>query len=132
MTDGKKPNEQRQRKRFWVRDDVVVIFSSPDAMTGRLIDISMGGLTFDCVTDQVLPLEATKLDICLTGSTLFLCDLPCRNIWEFSIYERKATSLHRKRCGVQFGELAPDQKRQLKYFIQNHTTGEVAPDDSER
>jgi hypothetical protein len=34
-----------------------------------------------------------------------------------------------KRCGVQFGELTPDQKSQLEDFTQNHTTGEVQAQD---
>jgi len=125
MTSKKEPVEQRQHKRFRVRDDTVVIFRSPDAGMARLIDISMDGLTFDWVTSEILPVEASKLDICRTGRLCILYNLPCQSIWEFSIYEKKPTSLHRKRCGVQFGELTPDQKSQLEHFIQNPTTGEV-------
>jgi hypothetical protein len=125
MASKKEPVEQRQYKRFRVRDDTVVIFRFPDAEMGRLIDISMGGLTFDWVTSEVLPIEVTKLDICRTGSLFILYNLPCQSIWELSIYEKHPTSLHRKRCGVQFGELTPEQRFQLEHFIQNHTTGEV-------
>ena len=96
---------------------------------GRLIDTSMGGLTFDWVTSEVLPIEATKLDICRTGSLFILYNLPCQSIWELSIYEKHPASLHRKRCGVQFGELTPDQESQLEHFIQNHTKGEVQAQD---
>jgi len=126
MTKGKKLVEQRQHKRFRVRDDAVVIFKSPDVGMGRIIDISMDGLTFDYVTSQVLPIKATKLDICLTGTSFCLYDLPCRSIWELSIYKKPPTSLlHRKQCGVQFGGLTDIQKSQLEDFIQNHTTGTV-------
>jgi hypothetical protein len=72
MASKKEPVEQRQYKRFRVRDDTVVIFRSPDAGMGRLIDISVGGLTFDWVTSEVLPIEVTKLDICGTGSLFIL------------------------------------------------------------
>jgi hypothetical protein len=126
MATEKKPVEQRQCKRFRVRSEVVVLLSPHDAEMGQLRDVSMGGLTFDFVTSQVLPIEATRLDICPMGSAFLLCDLPFRSIWELSIYETKPTSLHRKRCGVQFGELTPDQIRLLEYFINNYTTGETA------
>ncbi|MBW2171957.1 MAG: PilZ domain-containing protein [Deltaproteobacteria bacterium] len=129
MASKKEPVDRRQRKRFRVRDDTVVIFRSPDAGMGRLIDISMGGLTFNWVTSEVLPIEATKLDICRTGSLFILYNLPCQSIWELSVYETRPTSLHTKRCGVQFGELTPDQISQLEHFIQNHTTGEVQAQD---
>jgi c-di-GMP-binding flagellar brake protein YcgR len=125
MSSKKEPVEQRQGKRHRVRGDAVVIFGTPEVGTGRLIDISMGGLTFDWVTSQVLPVQATKLDICQTGCSFSLCDLPCVSIWELSIYEKHPTSLHRKRCGVEFGELTESQKAHLGDFIQNHTTGEV-------
>ena len=129
MVKQKKVVDQRQLKRFLVREDTVVIFRSPDAGMGRLIDISMGGLTFDWVTSEVLPIEATRVDICRTGSLFILYNLPCRTIWELSIYEKRPTSLHRKRCGLQFGKLTPQQVSQLKYFIQNHTTSEVQVQD---
>lgn len=125
MAGEKERGEQRQHRRFRVWEDTVVIFRPPDAGMGRLIDISMGGLTFDWVTTEVLPIEATKLDICRTRSLFILYDLPCQSIWELSIYEKHPTSLHRKRCGVKFGELTPDQESRLKHFIQNHTTGKV-------
>lgn len=129
MAGKKEPVERRQCKRFRVREDTVVIFRSPDAGMGRLIDISMGGLTFDWVTSEVLPIEAAKLDICRTDSLFILYNLPCQSIWELSIYEEHPTSLHRKRCGVQFGELTPDQKSQLEHFIQSHTMGEAQAQD---
>ena len=129
MTSKKEQVEQRQCKRFRVREDTVVTFRSPEAGMGRLIDISVNGLTFDWVTSEVLPIEATKLDICRADSLFILYNLPCQCIWELSIYEKRPTSLHRKRCGVKFGELTSDQKSQLDHFIQNHTTGEVQAQD---
>jgi hypothetical protein len=132
MAGKKEPVEHRQCKRFRVREGTVVIFRFPDAGMGRLIDISRGGLTFDWVTSEVLPIEATKLDICRTDSLFILYNLPCQSIWELSIYEKHPATLHRKRCGVQFGELTSDQKSQLEHFIQNHTRGEVQVQDLDR
>ncbi len=125
MTIQKEVVEQRQHKRFRVRDDAFVMLKPPDTGTGRLIDISMGGLTFEHVSSRASPIEATELDICLTGSTFILYDVQCRSIWELSIYEKSDTPLYRRRYGVQFDELTTAQIRLLEYFIENHTMGEV-------
>jgi hypothetical protein len=123
MVKQKEVVEQRQDKRFGVQDGAMVIFKPSDAGMGRLIDISMGGLTFDYVTSQAPPtVEAAKLDIILTDSVFSLYDIPCQSIWELTIYEKSPTSKYRKRCGVKFGELTSEQRRLLEYFIEKHTT----------
>jgi hypothetical protein len=125
MVKQKEAVEQRQHKRFRVQDGAIIIFKPSDAGMGRLIDISMGGLTFDYLTSQAPPtVEAAKLDILLTDSAFGLYDVPCQSIWELTIYEKPPTSKYRKRCGVKFGELTSEQRRLLEYFIEKHTTAE--------
>jgi hypothetical protein len=126
MTSKKEPFERRQEKRFRVKEGALVILKPADTGTGRIIDISMGGLTFEHLSSQRAPFEATELDILLTGSAFSLYDVPCRSIWNLTIYEKPQASLYKTRYGVQFGELTPGQMSLLEYFIQNHTTGEAA------
>jgi hypothetical protein len=54
----------------------------------------------------------------------FSCDkIPCKTIWDCSTpREFSLGSLALRHCGVQFGKLGDDQKVDLKYFIENHTT----------
>jgi hypothetical protein len=125
MTTKKKLVERRQQKRFQARDGAFVILKSPHTGMGPLIDIGMDGLRFDYVSWRALPVVTIALDIFLTGSAFSLYDAPCRSIWGETIYETPPSPLYWKRCGVQFGELTPDQISQLEYFIENHTTGEV-------
>jgi len=125
MASSQELVERRKHKRFWVRGGAFVILKPSDIGSGRLIDISMGGLSFDYHTSQALPIEATELDIFLTDSPVRVSDVPCRSIWDLKTYESPPASLYRRQCGVLFGELTPVQKRQLEYFIENHTIGEV-------
>jgi hypothetical protein len=125
MADRKNESEQRKQKRFRVKDDASVILRSPDAGMGRLIDISMGGLTFEYVTNQAPPIEATSVDIVLTDNAFTLDNIPCRKIWSLTLYQTRQTSLHAIQYGVKFGELTPQQENLLKYLIDNHTVEEL-------
>lgn len=126
MASSQKPVEKRKHKRFQVRPGAFVLLKPSGIAACRLLNISMDGLTFDSISTQAEPIEATELDIFLTDSPVRVSDVPCRSIWDLTIYERPSISLHRRRCGVQFGKLTPDQKTQLEYFIQNNTIGEAA------
>ncbi len=123
MTNTKARVEQRKHKRFRVQDGAFVILRPTDTGVGRLIDISMGGLTFDYVTRKAPSIEATELDIFLTDSDFRLYEFPCQSVWDLITYEIPTTAVHKRRCGVQFGELTQSQVFQLEHFIQNYTTG---------
>ena len=119
--------ERRKDKRFLVRNGAFVTLGSSDSVVGRIIDVSMGGLTFYCVDCQRPSLKATELEIFVTGNAFRLGEVPCQSIWDLTLPEVAPSSLHTKQCGVQFGDLTPYQKSQLEHFIQHHTKGEVKP-----
>jgi hypothetical protein len=74
----------------------------------------MGGLAFDYLTGKAPSIEATNLEVFLTDS-----------LFRLAIYEMEHCTLHKRRCGVQFGELTENQVSQLEHFIENFTTGEA-------
>ena len=125
MLNAKVQPDRRQHKRFRVQGGAFVILRPGVPGVGRLVDISMGGLRFEYMSWHAAPIEAAKLDICMTGSAFALYDIPCQRIWEETIYEKPPASLYWKRCGVEFGELTPQQVSQIEYFIKNHTKGET-------
>jgi hypothetical protein len=125
MADSQELVEKRKHKRFQVRPGAFVLLKPSGIAACRLLNISMDGLTFDSISTQAEPIEATELDIFLTDSPVRVSDVPCRSIWDLTIYEKPSISLHRRRCGVQFGKLTPDQKTQLEYFIRKNTIGEA-------
>jgi hypothetical protein len=123
--EAKAQIERRQEKRLRVKSGALIMLKPPDAGIGRLIGISMGGLTFEHLTSQSAPFQATELDILITGSGFRLQDIPCKSIWNLAMYEKPLAPLYKTRYGVQFGALTPVQIRLLEYLVQNHTTGEI-------
>jgi hypothetical protein len=123
MTDTKVLVERRKHKRFVAKSGAFVILRPFDTGAGRLINISMGGLMFEYVSTKEPSAIATEAEIFVTDSVFRLYGVPCHSVWDLPIYEMPDMSLHKRRCGVQFGELSPHQTTQLKYFIDHYTSG---------
>ncbi len=117
--------ERRKHKRFSVFEGAFVALRPSDSGVGRLIDISLGGLTFDYVTMQPSSVKATELDIFVTDSVFRLFEIPIQSVWDLTTFDFPTSPLHKRRCGVEFGDLTPHQKLQIEYFIENHTADEV-------
>lgn len=125
MIARKEELERRKLKRFQARHGVFVILRPSDTGLGRLIDISMDGLTLEYITTQEPKIQPTELEIFLTNSPFRLYEIPCKTITDVLTFQTNDRSLSKRRRGIQFGELTPGQVAQLEYFIQNHTTGEL-------
>jgi hypothetical protein len=115
--------ERRKHKRFLIpkNKSAFVELRPPDNGMGRLIDISMGGLTFDYVATQRPSVKPTELNIFVANSGFRLSGIPIRSVWDLHTYEIPTTPLHRRQCGVEFGHLTSYQKLQIESFIENHT-----------
>ena len=124
MLNVKVQPDRRQYQRFQVQDGAYLRLRHSDTGLGRLIDISMRGLAFYYVGTKPPSFKATELEIFVTDGGFRLHGIPCHSIWDLALYEIPTTSLQKRRCGVQFGELTESQIAQLEYFIQNYTTGE--------
>jgi hypothetical protein len=118
--------ERRKHKRFTVPKNkhAFVALRPSDNGMGRLIDISMGGLTFDYITTQSPSVKATELDIFLATSGFRLFEMPIRSVWSLNTYDIPSTPLHKRRIGVEFGDLTSFQRSQIEHFIKNHTIDE--------
>lgn len=125
MTSGKVQVERRKHKRFRVQDGAFVVPKMSDGGAGRFKEISMNGLRFEYAVSQEQSIEVTELGIYVSYSGFRLYGIPCKPIWDFVTYEVPATSLQIRQCGMEFGELTPQQESQLEYFIQNHTISKV-------
>jgi hypothetical protein len=126
MTDTKEPVERRKHKRFKVLSDAFVILKPSDTVAGRIIDISMDGLTFEYFAGKGQAIQPTELEIIAVSRTFRLTNIPCQAIRDLVTYDSPLTTIKGKRCGVQFGELTEAEKSRLGYFIENHTTAAPA------
>jgi hypothetical protein len=125
MTNKRVESEARNHQRFRAGEGVFVILKPSHSHVGRLIDISMGGLAFDYVVDGVLPKPPAELEIFVKGGAFRMNGIPCKAIWAKTTEEGRVSTLKKRRCGVQFGELTDQQKAKLKEFIETYTTGEA-------
>ncbi len=121
MPSTKPRFERRRHSRFKVLSDAFVILKPSDTAVGRIIDISMDGLTFEYLLGKGRPNEPTELEIVVTDGTFHFNHIPCKAIWDLTTYESPHTSTRGKRCGVQFGDLTDGEQAQLEHFIEKHT-----------
>jgi hypothetical protein len=119
---GKKV-ERRQEKRFRVQHGAFVMFRPSDTGVGRLIDISMHGLTLDYISSKEPEIQPSELDIFVVNSPFRLHGLPCETITDFVTFTTYDGALSKRRRGVQFGKLTESQETLLIHFIHHHTTG---------
>ena len=124
MTNRKERFERRRRKRFLVHNGAFVILKPSNTHMGRLVDINMYGLALEYINVDEPVIKPVELEIFVANNP-FRMNLSCETIYDLTIYESPLSSWNKKRCGVEFGELTPDQTSQLKYFMEHHTTGEV-------
>lgn len=102
-----------------------VLLGPDSARIGTLINVSLGGLMFEYVTMKAPSDEATELEILVPNGEFRLDRVPCQVIWDTATSQFPETPLHKRRCGVQFGELTQTQIAQLEDLIQNYAVGEV-------
>jgi hypothetical protein len=121
MTDTKEPVERRKRERCQIQHGAFVILKSCDNKVGRIVDISLDGLTFIYDPSGEGSATATQLDIFVAGSPIHMNKIPCRTISDVEIDSDIYRSLIKRRCGMQFGTLRQDQIFQLNYLVQHNT-----------
>jgi hypothetical protein len=118
-------SENRDHMRFRAREGIFVVLKPSYSHVGRLIDISMGGLAFDYVVDDVLPKPPAELEIFVKGGAFRLNGIPCEAIWADTTNEGRITVIRKRTCGIRFGRLTDDQKAKLKELIDTFTIGKV-------
>ncbi|UCG81250.1 MAG: PilZ domain-containing protein [Desulfobacterales bacterium] len=124
MLSKKLQVERRKHKRFRVQDGAFVMLRPSHSHMGRIVDISMSGLAFECFGEEEPATRPKELEIFVTDSS-FRLNMPCQLVYGLPTYESPLTSYKKKRCGVQFGDLTEYQTSLLADFIEHHTLGEV-------
>ena len=117
--------EKRKFTRFRAQDDAFAALRGNSTKVGKIKDISLNGLAFRYLAEE-MPKEAfTRVEIFLTGNGFHLSGVPCTMVYD----EKKSTStslaMSTYRCGLKFGPLEAGQKDKLEFFLNNHTIGEV-------
>jgi c-di-GMP-binding flagellar brake protein YcgR len=121
-------SERRRYTRFRAQDTAYAAVGAEYTHVGRLIDIGIGGLALEYLTDDNAQLMNPPVDIFVREKNFHLSKLPCKIIYNMRIDApgqplTSANGLIRKRCGVEFKSLSKTHKKQLEVFLSNHIVG---------
>ena len=118
--------ERRKHPRFRVPQAACVALRSDYLRFAQIERVSMNGLEFSYVADSGPVSEPFELDIFLAGGSFYLHKVPFTRLSDYETgNDTQFPWLPVRRCGVKFGELTPNQKNMLEYFIHNHTIRET-------
>jgi len=115
--------EQRQHFRYGIRDVEFHVFSHGTQTSGRLVNISRGGLAFQFVAGPMKATECRALDILGPGSDRFyISDIACRGTYDIGVLAEgaKFTGVETRLRGVQFTDLTEEQTRKLTELIDRY------------
>ena len=121
-------SERRKYIRFQAQDTAYAAVGAEFAHVGRLIDISIGGLALEYLTDDDAQLMNPPVDIFVREKNFHLAKLPCKIIYNMRLdtsgkTQTLANGLIRKRCGLEFKFLSESHKKQLEAFLRDHIVG---------
>jgi len=121
-------SERRKYIRFQAQDTAYAAVGAEFAHVGRLIDISIGGLALEYLTDDDAQLMNPPVDIFVREKNFHLAKLPCKIIYNMRLDTHGTTQMStngllRKRCGLEFESLSETHKKQLESFLRNHVVG---------
>ena len=119
---------QRRWSRFQVpSDSACTVFKCHrfrPSLMGNIVDIGLGGLSFCYISTEKCSLRSSHIDILLTDGSFHLNKVRVNTISDFEIDGETSVGFETRQCGVQFGDLTDNQKSDLRYFIQTHTTAD--------
>ena len=121
MPITKRPVERGKQKRFKVQSDVFVILSRPYMGMGRILVLSVDGMTFEYFTCDEPAGRPSELEIITADRSFHLKNIPCQAIWDLTNDENLLTPIKRRRYGMKFGHLTEAEKAELFDFIDNCT-----------
>ena len=119
MAESAVHQERRQHARSPVTSGIiaVLIASSPEII-GSVTDISLGGARITYHNPKSREIDYSKLKVDLISDDRFVEAIPCRNAWDRSVESSNfITSGELRQCGIQFGDLNPNQVYLLRSFI---------------
>jgi c-di-GMP-binding flagellar brake protein YcgR len=98
----------------------VAVFA-PTPTLARVRDISLGGLGLEYLEGRPADRDWNEVNLFFAGSRHYLPSLPLKVVYDRGKDEQGLlqTRLHKRFCGVEFGELAPHQATQLQSLITN-------------
>lgn len=111
--------KHRKHKRYKARDGLTVVLDRKFPNGDQILDIGMGGMTFNYI-DKGEPLkEKFEIDICVDGE-LTLQNAKVKLVSNIEVGDISFQGKSIRRISVQFLSLTPVQEFDLKALIKSH------------
>jgi len=115
--------ERRKAKRYQVKTGIFAIINKS---SGQIIDISLNGLAFRYIADEEKKNGSSELNIFVMEDSFLLEKVPFKVVSDQDLDNKfNFSPIVMKRRSVQFKDLTPHQKTQLKDFISMYSLWEV-------
>ena len=112
-------SKHRKYKRFRVRGGLTVVLDPESPNGDEILDIGMGGLTFNYVRRGEPLEEKSKIDL-YVDNELYLEKLKVKLVSNIEVGDISFSSKNIRRISVQFLSLTPVQEFDLKALIKSH------------
>ena len=114
--------DQRTHPRFSVKEGAIAAIKPYSDVLGQIIDISIGGLSFQYLDSHFNSKQGKNMLILFTKADFLLEDIPFSTVADFKMAEsNRFSSLPMRRRCVRFKSLSLDQTQSLMHFILSHT-----------
>jgi len=118
--------DRRNTKRFRIKEGSFAALLPHSNKLGQIADLSKGGLSFLYLDMGEGSNESSELDIYVAGDDFYLSKLAVKTVSDIRIPNKiPINPVVMRRCGVQFGDLAPEQTSSLDLFVQTYANGEI-------
>ena len=116
-----------QINRMSMGEIACAVYNSKPAIMGQIVDVSQGGLSFDCI-DEAWPSEKSlKLDILSANDKFYMGRIKFKPVHERKSKDTTSLSpIRMKKQGIQFVDLSFKQLSRLERFLRHHTDGEAS------
>jgi hypothetical protein len=115
--------DQRQHPRYRIRDTEFHVFNQGNQTTGKLVNISNGGLAFQFRPEPGKKIEYRAIDILgPEPDRFYLPGIACRSIYNISVLaeDQSFKGAENRLCGLQFIDLTEEQTQKLTTLIDRY------------
>jgi len=127
------PERRRPIRHIPLEQNAFAALGHNFARTGKIKNISLGGLSFEYIVGQIIPAsDNSRVDIFLTNMPLHIRSVQCQAVYDelISVPQMEsdiASSLAVRRAGIKFIMLTEKHKEQLNMLLSLFCTGPVQP-----
>ncbi len=119
MVSGDTVLERRGKKRYEAKGGCLVILGGDPIKPWQILDISEEGLAFRYIGGAAVIGSTPHLDIRTSDPALGIARVPFQVISDLDMPSKGRRRYSLRRCGIQFGQLTPEQSGQVRKLIES-------------